>query len=864
MSRHRTRCFLTLLFVLGVVGSARADGLPPLPLPDCVANGLIPDAFTDCEGTLATYVGPTDVPRPAQGEVALGISPRTVDFRLDTDGPVNGQFVTFSFTFPPEKQAPGPEGSTYRSKEGVNNWPAELQAFQGIQMSCRLLSDALWGTGCDGEPVGSGPSPNRISLVRQGTCGVADTSCTYRVTWGPYDYRVREPMLFRIRIDWVTTYTKELQNGLVEVGLLGGGASYVTYGTNPPPPLKPIAKVRRLSAKVFEFHDDTSNPDVVSREWSVQVPDLSTGNLRVITSPAPVFTLDFEAEPNIPASFFQTFHVATLKVTDRWTRIKFTGVEYSFLEPAGTEGPLEITSFVLVGVDQDGVATLKAVVKNKSSAPLTDVYLFSQEGLGLISPLSTPQGITIAADATAEFTVTLKFDDRDELTVQVKAFGTSDSGPIKSPPKSQQFNRAGGLVGATTVAQPNQPGDHELQVASNDGFHPGDYVVVNVNGANVEARRIAALGSLIFDAPLAKAHAVGEPVRAFANTQDTSGPTISVTSPAAGAFVCQGASLAAAFSCSDAGVGVETCGENVKNGQALDTNYAGAKQTTIRAWDLLGNVTEKTVAWTVGVCASDIDSFRCYQAKPTAGSAKFAPVLGVRVNGSFDDVLVDLKKPLQLCAPADTTADGVIDAATHLEAYAIKVQKGQPKSVPQSGRQLLTQLGTLSVDTGKPAQLLLPTAEDPASSPSLSVNEVDRFTCYQAKLAKGQPKLPKDLQLTVGDQFTSPPKRVTLKKLVRLCTPVGANGGATKHNAHLLCFQVAATKGRCADVAPSNAGGGCKNEADCGGTKKQTTFCVAQAKFTKQTGRKVQNDLDAGTLDAAKEDVLCLPARLTP
>ncbi len=104
---------------------------------------------------------------------------------------------------------------------------------------------------------------------------------------------------------------------------------------------------------------------------------------------------------------------------------------------------------------------------------------------------------------------------------------------------------------------------------------------------------------------------------------------------------------------------------------------------------------------------------------------------------------------------------------------------------------------------------------------------------------------------------------MTVKKLVRLCVPVGTDGGATKHTEHLLCFQVAATKGRCAPAAPQNAGGGCKKEPDCGGTKT-TTLCVPQAKFAKRTGHLVVNDLDTGTLDAAKDDVLCLPALRTP
>ncbi len=265
-----------------------------------------------------------------------------------------------------------------------------------------------------------------------------------------------------------------------------------------------------------------------------------------------------------------------------------------------------------------------------------------------------------------------------------------------------------------------------------------------------------------------------------------------------------------------------------------------------------------------GVCGNAIDSFRCYQAKPATGAPKFVPIVGVRLANAFGDVMVDLKQPLLLCAPADITGNGLLDTATHLEAYVIKPQKGQPKQVPQTALTLRSQIGTFVVDTAKADQLLLPTAADPATSPNLTINQVDRFTCHKAKLAKGQPKLAKDLQLTVADQLTTPPKRVVLKKLVRLCAPVGDNGGNTKHADHLLCFQVSATKGHCELAAPINGGGSCKKETDCGGTKGHTTLCTAQTKFAGVPGLHVVNDLDAGTLDTAKDGVLCLPALRLP
>jgi hypothetical protein len=176
-----------------------------------------------------------------------------------------------------------------------------------------------------------------------------------------------------------------------------------------------------------------------------------------------------------------------------------------------------------------------------------------------------------------------------------------------------------------------------------------------------------------------------------------------------------------------------------------------------------------------------------------------------------------------------------------------------------------SQLGALSVDTGKLTSFLTPTAENAISPPlPITVTEVDRFACYQAKVAKGAGKLPKNLEITIADAFTQPPKRVVVQKLLALCTPVTPSGDAPKHGDYLLCFKAQATKGQCAGNATINAGRGCKKESDCGGIKGQTTFCSAQAKFTKVTGLHVANDLDAGTLDAAKDDVICLPAVRLP
>ncbi|MCC6767146.1 MAG: hypothetical protein IT293_21035 [Deltaproteobacteria bacterium] len=94
----------------------------------------------------------------------------------------------------------------------------------------------------------------------------------------------------------------------------------------------------------------------------------------------------------------------------------------------------------------------------------------------------------------------------------------------------------------------------------------------------------------------------------------------------------------------------------------------------------------------------------------------------------------------------------------------------------RTGVQVTTALHTIALDLGmKPELLLVPTAKslspNPAPTPPNSFDHgVDHFLCYKAKLAKGQPKLPKDLQISFADQFTRPVRRLFVSKPTRLCT----------------------------------------------------------------------------------------------
>lgn len=861
---------LFVIAALAVPFHASAAGLPSLPLPDCMEPDLPVGDTTICEGARVTLapLHPEGLVGPSAAGVSLAISTRTADFRLDADRGGTPQLITFTLTIPPTKVDSAPGGKKIHSLLRPR-W-AEYVSFSTFfagGLKCLKETDPEdFDNSCDGAQI-PGSTPNdRAVLHRQGACPDGTLSCTYRVTWIGYSTaaRVRQAIIYRVGIYYDLATITELSGGgfdpqcgddlATTFCVSGGGAAYTAFRTDPPPKLQVTAEARRKGVRKFEFAANATGTDVQSYLWNFA--QISA------TSSSPVSEQDFgEFDLGTIAQGGQ----ATITVTDRWLRQEFRVVNYSFLAPTGEPGPLEILSFEVVGVDEEGVATLKAVVKNTGSEALTNVFLFGEDPFEGIRVKTTPSGTALASNASVEFTVTFQFDDRNSITPEVQAFGSTNDGIIKSTVAKRKVQRTSGPPPAsTTVSAPSAAGDKILQVTSNTGFAAGDYVAVNAGQPNADVRLTAALGSLIFSAPLAHSHAVGEPVvKVSAPSGDTTPPTIAVTSPPANGAICQGSAATVSFTCADAGVGVEDCGGDVTSGQALDTTTLGPRQLIVSAWDENGNVATTHVNYSIAFCSTNVDAFRCYKAKASKGTPKFAPIAGVHVAHDFADVLVDLTKPQLLCTPADTIGDGILDAETHLESYAFKAQKGQPKPVPQSGLGFQTQLGAFVVDVKKPGGVALPTAESPIAPPLVVPTDVDRFACYPAKLAAGQPKLAKNLELTVADGFAGTAKRVVVKKLARLCVPTGVDGGEPKHAEHLLCFQVGATKGRCAAGAPLNAGGGCKKEVDCGGAKT-TAFCVPQSKFTALAGRRVANELDAGTLDATKEEVLCLPALPTP
>ena len=177
---------------------------------------------------------------------------------------------------------------------------------------------------------------------------------------------------------------------------------------------------------------------------------------------------------------------------------------------------------------------------------------------------------------------------------------------------------------------------------------------------------------------------------------------------------------------------------------------------------------------------------------------------------------------------------GTVDSATHLKSYQLKPISGSPKHVPQTGLVVTNALGTITLDTVKPALLLVPAAKNLNSDPApplFGSHEVDHYKCYKTKITPGTDKfLP--LQASVSDQFTLP-KTFDLKKIAYLCTPVDTNGSTIKHsNVAQLCYKAKPASG--------------------------------QPKATPALVLHVADDFGLEHLDTKSEDTLCVPSQVTP
>lgn len=124
-------------------------------------------------------------------------------------------------------------------------------------------------------------------------------------------------------------------------------------------------------------------------------------------------------------------------------------------------------------------------------------------------------------------------------------------------------------------------------------------------------------------------------------------------------------------------------------------------------------------------------------------------------------------------------------------------------------------------------------------------------------------RFPAGRRVSLRDPLEPTPRIFDVKKPVSLCAPHRRDGDEPEP--HLLGYQIALAKGRCADGAPLNPGGGCARETDCSPVPT-TTFCALQPKSGPHLDLSVSNPFHASPLlvGALEPDRLLVPTAKDP
>jgi hypothetical protein len=202
-----------------------------------------------------------------------------------------------------------------------------------------------------------------------------------------------------------------------------------------------------------------------------------------------------------------------------------------------------------------------------------------------------------------------------------------------------------------------------------------------------------------------------------------------------------------------------------------------------------------------GVCEGELDldactdDFSCYKSK-VEGFAE----LPIMTLSDLQVAGVEVLKATQICAVADRDAEGIADPTIQLMKYQIKTEPGFAKPVPTT-MVMRNDLGDISIDTGKPDLMLVPSAIGSGTAPpapDFGSHGVDHYRCYRAKLTKDTTLTgpAKGTLVSISDAFTTT-KNVEVKKVKRLCVPTDREGDGIKNaDGYLLCYQSKSAKGQ--------------------------------------------------------------------
>ncbi len=176
-----------------------------------------------------------------------------------------------------------------------------------------------------------------------------------------------------------------------------------------------------------------------------------------------------------------------------------------------------------------------------------------------------------------------------ELVLDCSSTTTDTEAPTIDLQIDDEPNGAGWtdrLVPASVTAADTGSGVATLTLIVNGVDTDSTSEVLDDGEYQVSARAVDAAGNVATSPPIAV-------------KVDTTEPDIMISSPVAGQAVTRGSSLTAAYECSDAGSGVDSCEGTVTSGVELDTSVLGSASFQVVATDNAGHSRTTSVNYTV-------------------------------------------------------------------------------------------------------------------------------------------------------------------------------------------------------------------------------------------------------------------------
>ena len=155
--------------------------------------------------------------------------------------------------------------------------------------------------------------------------------------------------------------------------------------------------------------------------------------------------------------------------------------------------------------------------------------------------------------------------------------------------------------------------------------------------------------------------------------------------------------------------------KHVKRTAIRVTNQLGEIRVSTVKPDLLLVPTSKSLVGpppAPNPTSHNVDHYKCYRARVTPGTPKFASGTLVQASDQFEATrTLALKKIRHLCTPVDKNGEGIKNPQAHLLCYIAKTAVGQPKHTRVGGLYVNNQFGPLRLDTFRESEFCIPSTK---------------------------------------------------------------------------------------------------------------------------------------------------------